>query len=80
MVILARFLVWKSMKHALLLLHWDGLEMYGTFNEHVQMELYRNKSSTMKPMHTSNFSTMVSEHELQSQLCQKNCGSGRTDA
>lgn len=67
------------MKHALLLLHWDGLEMYGIFNEHVQMELYRNKSSTMKPMHTTNFSTMVSEHELQSQLCQKNCGSGRTD-
>lgn len=37
----------------------------------------------MKPEHISNFSAMVSEHSEHqplSQLCQKNCGNGRTDA
>lgn len=40
-------------------------------------ELYRNKSSNTKPEHISNFSTMVSEHQPLSQLCQNNCVSGR---
>lgn len=62
------------MKHALLLHHWDSLEMWGTFNE-----LYRNKSSNTKPEHINNFNTAVSEHQPLSQLCQKNCVSGRTD-
>lgn len=53
--------------------------MNGTFDEHVQMELYRNKSSNTKPEHISNFSTVVSEHQPLRQLCQKNCGSGRAD-
>lgn len=66
MVILAGYLVWESMKHALLLHHWDGLEMCGTFNE-----LYRNKSSNTKPEHISNFNTMVSEDQPLSQLCQE---------
>lgn len=43
--------------------HWDGLEMTGTFNEHVQTELYRNTRSNTKPEHISNFSTVVSEHQ-----------------
>lgn len=69
----------ENMKRALLLHHWGGLEMNGTFDEHVQMELYRNKSSHRKPEHISNFSTVVSEHQPLRQLCQKNCGSGRAD-
>lgn len=68
----------ENMKHALLLHHWGGLEMNGTLDEHVQMELYRNKSSNTKPEHISNFSTVVSDHQPLRQLCQ-NCGSGRAD-